>query len=356
MTMEKRVKLPDLEFVNETFNSYIGKNSRPDTLVVTDPHNYPGIRHAGPRVVVFDNRCEQIEKIKSGYKFSNIIVVGGCSALDIARACASGKKIVVMPAILSTSCLSSDRSVIKYDGENILEKTTLPYKTVICLKEILSTPYPELSKWCMSGFGDLFTAFGASIELEYKKGVPQTGRIIENIPECMRAAEWVVSSFKDYDEDSIRHLALFLHESSLVVVQHDSTRFNAAGEHALYHVMIKQQKTYTNSRPTHGQLVAMGTLIEIKIFCEASGDHSLYDLIMKVFKKLRLPRNYEELSDIGIERGHIIGGLKAISAGGTFLGDYFVPGDFSILDRMFERKPLEGQEAGGGGLRKHSSL
>lgn len=330
------IALPALEFADETISAAIRRVSDKETLVVTDLYNLPKAEGAGRAVaVVRGNDADQIPAIMRLYDYSRVTAVGGCAALDIGRACAVGKPIVVVPAILSTSCISLDRSVIKYDGVNIMEKTTLPEKVVICLPDILSMPPRELAKWCGSGFGDLFTMIPAAIDMRSRAGDISYETVVESVRDCFDALEWVLHEFDGYNEKSVRKLAKFLHESSLVVVKRDDSALNSAGEHLLYHALLRLYPHYTGARPTHGQIVAAGTLAACAIYREQTGDAIIYGKVRAAFKKLGLPVNYVELAEAGIERDHLIEGLRAIAPLGSHLGDYFKSGDFSILDRIF---------------------
>lgn len=333
------LKLPDLEFSGETLNALVNRVSDKDTLIVTDPFNLPKVGAAGLSVaVVRNNDSLQIPDLISSRAYARVVAVGGCAALDIGRACAVGRSIIVIPTILSTSCISLDRSVIRYAGVNRLEKTILPEKVIVSLPDMLSMPPAELAKWCQSGFGDLFTMVAASIDLQYKAGDLSRKAVLENIRDCFGALEWVINSFDGYNESSVRALAEFLHESSLVVVKRDDSNLNAAGEHLLYHALLRIYPHYTNARPTHGQIVAAGTLVAAAVYGEQTGDNYILDLISEAFGKLGLPLTYAQLSAAGIERSHLVEGLSAITHLKSHLGDYFKNKDFEILDRIFSQK------------------
>ena len=333
---ETPLKLPDLEFSGENLNALVRRVSDKDTLIVTDPFNYPKVGNASlSAAVVRNNDSLQIPDLISSCAYTRVVAVGGCAALDIGRACAVGRSIIVIPTILSTSCISLDRSVIRYSGVNRLEKTILPEKVIISLPDMLSMPPAELAKWCQSGFGDLFTMVAASIDLQYKAGDLSREAVLGNIRDCFGALEWVINSFDGYNESSVRALAEFLHESSLVVVKRDDSKLNAAGEHLLYHTLLRLYPHYTSARPTHAQIVPAGTLIAAGIYREQAGDNYLFDLISEAFGKLGLPLTYTELSAAGIERSQLIEGLSAITHLGSHLGDHFKNNDFDILDRIF---------------------
>ena len=326
---------PELEFTERQITSLIEELVDENTLIITDLYGYHILSQYGETALVRDCRIEDIEEIIRNHDYSKVLAVGGCTALDVGRACAVGKEVITIPTILSTSCISVDRSVIKYSEGSKLERTIAPTKTIVSIPSISETHIGDLERWSQSGFGDLFANISASIDLQYKAGNLSYEAVRENVTECFEALDWVVKQFDGYDDNCLRRLAKYSHNSSLIVIERGDTKLSAAGEHELYHRMIDQQKQYTEYRPTHGQLVALGTLLTGKIYVEQTGEQKLYDQLVSAYTKLGLPLNYEQLRNVGIEREHIVQGLRSISDTNTHLGDYFSKKDYSLLDRVF---------------------
>lgn len=327
---------PQLEFTDKNIVDIVKNLIENNTLIITDSYNYSNLKNVGTTILVKNSYYEQINKIKEKYDYSNILAIGGCTALDIGRACAIGKEIINIPTILSTSCISVDRSVIRYEKESKLEKTIAPSKTIISVPFILKTESKNITKWSQSGFGDLFANISASIDFQYKEKNISCELVKKNVPECFEALNWVINSFQNYDIISLTKLAKYLHNSSLTVIKRNDTLLSSAGEHKLYYKIIEQQKQYTNNIPTHGQLVAIGTLISIKIFSKQMKDNLLYEKIKMAYKKLRLPLNYKQLENIGIKRSYLIQGLNSITNTNTYLGDYFSNKNYKIIDEIFK--------------------
>lgn len=337
MDMTKPTKnVPELEFTEKRITSVVEELADEDTLIVTDLYGYATLSQYGRTALARDCRIETVKRIRAQNDYSKILAVGGCTALDVGRACAMGKEIITIPTILSTSCISVDRSVIKYPEGSRLEETIAPTRTIVSIPSISETSIADLEKWSQSGFGDLFANISASIDMQYRTGILTYEAIRENVPESFEALEWVIDHFRGYDSDCLRRLATYLHNSSLSVIERGDTKLSAAGEHRLYHKMIDQQAQYREDRPTHGQLVALGTLLAARIFAEQAGDDKLHQQLRTAYKKLGLPLNYEELRNIGIERDHIVQGLESIADSSTHLGNYFAKGDYSLLDDVFE--------------------
>jgi glycerol dehydrogenase-like iron-containing ADH family enzyme len=332
-------KESELIFTEENLISLITRLATPDTLIVTDAYNYPALNTIAPTVSVDDQEIEYIEKIEREHSYKNVIGVGGCTALDAARACAIGKNLIVVPTILSNSCISVNRSVIKRGGVYKSEETTSPRETIISMPVIADNHVDQVKNWSASGLGDLFSSISASIEVEYVARDRSLAKITaesvaKNIPACMQALEWVLNDFVQFDRPSLKLLARYLHEASLDIIRNGHTRLAAASEHWLYYRMQERQH-YPKMIATHGRLISMGNLITLRIFAEATSDFSLYEKMRTVYTKIGLPLTYADLLAIGVEKQHIIAGLEDIAQRDCLYNDYFSKKDHSILDRIF---------------------
>lgn len=318
--------------VGTIFKTYINDQ----TLLVTDRHQYPGIPFGQMHVQVVEQHAEHIEQVKSSYDYTNVIAVGGCTALDFGRACAAGKPLVVIPVVLSSSCLSTNRAVINYAGTYKTIVATAPYKTIVSLPEIMARHARPRNRWTGSGLGDLFSALGASIEYLYKDTplahISDTS-ITELVPECVEALNWIASTTAEalYSPDSFARIARYLHESSVDVLRHGHTELNAGSEHALYYALQEQQR-YQKDHATHGQLVSIGTLLTTWIFAQLS-DSLFYDNLRAAHKVLGLPLTYADLAAIGVTKSHLLRGLETVNK--THRQWYAKHIDSTVLDKVF---------------------
>lgn len=330
---------PTLTFTEEKLEALVRRLSTEQTLIVTDDYNYPALHEIAPTVLVRDQEIDEVEKTLSEYSYESVIAVGGCTALDFGRACAKGKELVLIPTILSNSCISVNRSVIKRQGVYKSEQTTTPKNTMISMPTIADNHGDQVKNWSASGFGDLFAGLSASVEIEYDKnnksllGVT-TKHIENNIPTCVNALEWVVTTFTHFDRLSLEILAHYLHESSLDVIRNGHARLSAASEHWLYYKM-QERHNYPKMLATHGKMVSIGNLITARILGEATSDLTLYKKLVLAHEKLGLPLTYTDLLSIRIKKEDIIQGIQDIQGRECMYANYFATGDYSILDRIF---------------------
>ncbi len=331
--------LPILKFSNSKLTFILRKLVNSDTIIITDSYNYPTVKDFAQTVVVEDQDISQINKIRESYSYKKVIAVGGCTALDVGRACAVGKEqLIVIPTILSNSCLSTDRSVINQAGVYESEKTTYPKETIISIPTIAENHADVVKNWSAAGFGDLFSRISAAIEQVYmdpKRSFAgmRSEQIVGSAPEIYSALEYVITDYKSFDEDSLKKLAKYLHNASIESINNEE-KMLVGSEHKLYYEM-QQNEHYFKMRTTHGRLISMGNLISARIFAEATNDFMIYNKFREAHKILGLPLTYQELEKIDVTKEHIINGLKKLIGKGYLFSDYFSRGDYSILDRIF---------------------
>jgi glycerol dehydrogenase-like iron-containing ADH family enzyme len=331
--------LPELVFCEQDLRQTAIECMAPATLIVTDDYNMAAVRDLAPTVCVKDQEFEHIEAVKSTHKYDRVVAIGGCTALDFGRACAPGKYLLAIPTILSTSCLSTNCSVIKRNGIYRSVRTQAPHRTLISLPTIVRNHGDEVRKWSISGLGDLFASVSASIECEYERNARSlqsrtSADVLKNIPTVTVAMEWVLGSLDRFDESNLRKLAVMLHEASVDIIRHGQQALNAASEHWLYYKM-QERRNYPKMLATHGKLVSMGTLISCRIFAEQTGDHELERKLRAIHARLGLPRCFADLEAFGISPDHIVAGLRELADRDCLYRDYFASHDYSILARTF---------------------
>jgi glycerol dehydrogenase-like iron-containing ADH family enzyme len=331
--------LPELVFTELPLREVATEALGARPLIVTDPYNYPAMARIAQAVCVEDQLAEHIEQVRRDFFFERIVAVGGCTALDFGRACAVGKEVVAVPTILSTSCLSTNRSVINRNGVYKSERTQAPGRTIISMPTILENHRDQVKKWSISGLGDLFSSISAAIEFEYVAGGNSfnglsSETVISCIPATHQAMNWVLNSLKSFDRDNLERLAWHLHEASLHIITKDQAVLNAASEHWLYYKMQERQK-YPKMVATHGKIVSIGTLLSSSMFFEATGDSWLIEQVRKIHGRLGLPLTYADLADLGVTRDHVLSGLSDLSDRDCLYSNYFLHNDFSIVDRVF---------------------
>jgi len=308
------VQYPELVFTGKELDSILKELTDDTTLLVTDPYNYPLVKKYGRTIMVENNfHSVSYDKIKKK-DFRQVIGIGGCSALDIGRACAEGLKFTGIPTVLSTSCISVNISILRSKDKTRKIKTVIPDKIIIPLGTLLNSHKKELEKWCASGFGDLFANISAVIDYEYKNKSFSPENIYTGASVALEAMDWVIDSFERYDETALRKLANYLHNSCLEVIEKGHNNLSAGCEHEFYETIIRQEK-YSNRIQTHGILVIVGTLFTLEIYEIITGNKIFLSRLKEACRKVGLPVNYKEFELIGVKKEHIMKALKKLKPG-----------------------------------------
>jgi glycerol dehydrogenase-like iron-containing ADH family enzyme len=341
----RTVKIPPLVKINKSFDEIIKEYIDKNPTIICDEHNYKKIsKKEFKPICIRNNNYSNIKKIKKEInknKNKIIIGIGGCTALDAARAC-SNKEIpcILIPTILSTVCISVDKSVLKVKGETRTFNTEPPEKVVLSMKEVMKTKRFDLVRWSQAGFGDLFAKIGASIDVVYRQiknnnDTMSLDKVRRNIPEVFDAIDYVLDKFNNYNKKDLESLAVFLHEASVAIIIQDTFELSGGAEHNLAYILEKKYLS-KNRRLEHGILVSIGSLIEFKLFEEITGDNSLYKKMRIIYKKLKLPTTYNDLKKIGITKEYLIKSINDLKGLHTFMSAHSNKA-IKLLDIIFKK-------------------
>jgi glycerol dehydrogenase-like iron-containing ADH family enzyme len=327
-----------LSVVDRSLLSILRERVTDTTLVLADPYNFPEASRFRSAVCVDGADVERCRNLvnRSG---QDVIAIGGCSVLDVGRYIAyrSKSRLTAIPSILSTTCISVNRSVLYHHDTPVRRVAVAPAETIISLPLLMSGHPETVAKWTHSGLGDLFANLSAAIDFAVRG--PESGSAARDIlqalvPDTFAALDWCLNTFRRYDEEALVRIASFLHNSSMDVIINNSTALSAAGEHDLYYALIKRRK-YSRQCPTHGELVSVGTLISALVYSWDYREADLYRQLREAFIRVGLPVNFRELKTVGVEREHILDGLTSIQGTGSFLLDAMAKTSGQALDDCF---------------------
>jgi len=141
----RKISIPPLIEDNESIDKIIAKYKKYNPIVITDPYNFEKIKKISQAICVFDNKFENVDKIKKiiAKKKNGIIIgFGGCAALDAARMCSSKElPCIIVPSILSTVCISIDKAVFSLDGKTKSFQTEVPKEIIYSLPFVKKTDH-----------------------------------------------------------------------------------------------------------------------------------------------------------------------------------------------------------------------
>ncbi|MDQ7826486.1 MAG: iron-containing alcohol dehydrogenase [Candidatus Eremiobacteraeota bacterium] len=308
------MNLPELVISEKTASGLLAEFPLQGMLLVADSHNGPLAEASGFTVKVINSHHEIHFNDVDSSRFTGVIALGGCSALDVGRYIAGGRPFFGIPTILSTSCISVNISILRSRQEERMVKTVTPEKTIIPMGTILSTPRDELERYSASGLGDLLANMSASINYGYSHGDLSYERLRENAALAFDALGWIRDSFTAYDRPALVRLATYLHDSSLEVIRRGSPELSADFEHRFYETIIRQQR-YSSTIQTHGFLVMPGTLMSVFVYEKHSEPRGLTEQLKKACCKAGIPASYGEFGKYGIAREHILEALGELRDG-----------------------------------------
>lgn len=320
----------------------------PATLFITDAHNYPTVSPVGTTEEAHDTTADEIHRIEKRSDFDDfnrIVGVGGCAALDVAKSVAIGKdELVVVPTILSTNCITKDRSVVEHGLEAFSYRTTAPHRVIVPLQEMMGQEPRLLAFWSQSGWGDFFAKLSAMTDQLWTKGQAAGRAQMQDMDsDVLDGLDWVNTEFHGFDESTLTRLARHVHQAGEKVNCCDTNDTSVGGEHKFYYAMMDLYPALRH-KPSHGQVVAVGTLLTLKAHATASGDAGLYESVRTAFERLGLPLDFDQLAQLGMTREVLVRSLERISQPDvkpSFLGAYVRENGCSVLDEVFGRSTEE---------------
>lgn len=334
---------PELIVSNQSLLDSIQKLYTADSVIIADDFNMPRLQSFPNVIHVKTNSIDEVVKVLKDPLFiraKKVIGVGGSGSNDVAKSVAVEKEqLISVITILSTNCISTNRSVIGEGLDAISYRAATPVQTIVCLADISQQDDETKVFWTQSGLGDYLSAISAAIDQGYSNNCLDKDILYTYLPEAFANLDWIATSFVDYDSESLRKIAQILHESSLFDIINNTNLNRIGGEHAFYRLVIEQNPHLRFKNASHGHIVALGTLINAKIATKVTGDESIYKKLLTAFLKIKMPFTSEKLSKLGMTKEVITRAVKELNKGSTrssLMIDYFKQNSVAIIDDLFD--------------------
>lgn len=343
------LKQPELRFFEEDAVSHIVKNfDSKGCLIVSCPHYEKSLENGllNAKYVVFDTpEATAVEHLLKSEILKNahtVIGLGGGVSTDVAKALGVNKNLYVYPTILSTNCLSNNRSVLSKDGDSFSFPSGNPIETIICLSDLMNTSRGHRVYWTQAGYGDFIAELSAAIERELLKSgnVQNFSHVIQHDPEVWEFIEWIANSDPKllFEKNFMIEFAKILHSTSAKVLSAGTNSDRIGSEHDLYKALLKVDPSLRFSGAPHGTITGLGTLIVTKVYEKVTLNNAPYQILRKSLEKMEFPLSYSQLEQMKLTKPKLQSALKLLKLdpdADRFLKRYIDSNGDSFLDEIF---------------------
>ena len=271
-----------------------------------------------------------------------IIGIGGAGQLDVAKGLTNHfdpnlvGDLVVVPTVTSTTTLATPFVVTGKDATVSVASaaTEIVVPVTEMVNDILKMKDPELRKRAFQAFTLNFGGGGGdlqgsiSMQLQNLYHGPRTGNTaLKDLSknryskDAIALNEKIANNFPDIaknDANALNVLALDTTAPQLAARLADivnqlfeyGNQAVAAGKNAKVHLnnVVGAEHEFFNatngkdlgSKANHGELVAMGTLMQARAYGELRGDYSVYNSLVAAYQKLGIPTSAADLVKRGI--------------------------------------------------------
>ncbi len=340
---------PQLIFIEEAAVEHIlTRFDQSNTLIVSSPFYQEAfskkLKNAHLVVIDFPS-IENVEKIMKAPYFPSldtVVGIGGGVSTDIAKAVGVKKQLYVYPTILSTNCLSNNRSVLGSGVGSFSYPSGNPKETVVSFFDLMSQSPEVRQYWTQAGYGDFVAELSAAIERELIQNgtANEAEKITQQDPEVWQTIQWVaqLNPAEIYQRPFMQRFAEILHSTSSKVLAAGGNAQRIGSEHDLYKALLTIDPTLRTKGAPHGTITGLGTLLVTKVFKNKTQNQIFYSTLRKSFENMKIPLSYEGLDKISLSRNKMIAALDLLKAdpdSDRYLRQYLDENGYTLLDEVF---------------------
>jgi glycerol dehydrogenase-like iron-containing ADH family enzyme len=119
----------------------------------------------------------------------------------------------------------------------------------------------------------------------------------------MKVFEWFEANPGSFDRQHLLMAAYALRDYSL------NSKPPVGGEHDLWDTLVSMKLT-ADTRATHGQVVAMGSLIQLHLQAQQSGDFDMFNRMRDLYSNMRAPVTAQGLGQVDMTKELLIKAIE----------------------------------------------
>ena len=300
-------------------------------VVVVDDYNFDTLQDSVflrdgrvPVIHILTNIPKEAAKLAENKAFQErptVICMGGGAVLDVCKAAAiTGKDLVLLPTLMSTACVSNNRSVLGLGTRSF--QTSIPSRIVFNIDALVTDKRGVVKQWTRAGVVEFLVSLAGGIDQQYqqlhschKNEGMNLQTILETVPSAKHVYDslsWFDTSFTgEFDHNEMLRIMKYVHETGSNVVGTGVNGRRIGGEHSFYRALMRINPALRNSI-THGEVVSLGVLLSLKIYSMQWGDDSLYLTFRRIFAKMDMPLTYRRFEVQGLTRDWMLQALAEI--------------------------------------------
>lgn len=200
---------------------------------------------------------------------------------------------VSVPTILSTTAPGTPFAVLKEGNTVVIDQR--PAFTVVPLAKMQQLPPEKLQALTASGLTDYMAGISYAAGMARREGISLDQAIQKYVPEAWNVFKWFEANRGDFRTEQLAVAAYALRDYTL------NNRPPVGGEHDFWDAFVSLHLTGA-IRASHGQVVAMGSLIQTHLYGQMTGDYSVYNRMRSLYTDIGVPITPERLQSAGMTK------------------------------------------------------
>ncbi len=226
----------------------------------------------------------------------------------------AGIELITIPTQLAQTGNTTPFAVLKTRDDGFIMSTRHPDRTHIALTKLTATnerwTEEKLRQSFVSGAADYAAGLSYASAKALQEGIPVQQAIQTYAPEAARVYDWFVDNLPRAQSNFSSEAAQIL---SYAFQEYSTNRQPLlADEHNFFDIIDKYRPEGRGPWPSHGEWVAVGTVLNLYVYGKQTGDFSLYEKVRNDYQRLGAPVDLASLQRQGVTSDHLIRALGTL--------------------------------------------